>query len=234
MAVWRALPPVRQTDSVTALGLAAGLELAGTPAGVFKRAPSGHWERVALAATEIQAIAIGGEPEVIGVGAGSGVDVSPNRGRTWTHADLPTEGRVTALGLAGATLMAGTDLDGVFRSTNAGASWHQFGLQGQMVLAIYGEALVGTDQGLWARDEARGWRKLSLDGVCTAVAQSTAAILAGTEEQGLQRSTDGGATWARCSGVADGINALAVFGEVAVAGASTGQVYRSTDGGDTW
>ena len=67
---WQPLPSLRETDSATALAAAGDLLLAGTPAGLFKRS-EGRWSRLELPATEIQAIVVGGEPELIAVGAGS-------------------------------------------------------------------------------------------------------------------------------------------------------------------
>jgi len=57
---WRALAPIRETDSVTALAASGGRALAGTAAGLFRRGAGGWWQRLDLAATEIQAIVFGG------------------------------------------------------------------------------------------------------------------------------------------------------------------------------
>jgi hypothetical protein len=229
---WRPLPPLRATDSITALAAADGAALAGSAAGLFRRDGAGPWQRLDLAATEIQAIVSSTDPDVVAVGAGSAVDVL--RKGAWERAELETEGRVTALGLAGSTMLAGTDTDGAFVSLNGGQSWAQSGLEGQMVLAVCGVQLAGTDQGLWLRESATKWRKLGLDAVVTALARSDGAILAGTEEQGLFRSTDEGASWQRCSGVDEGVNAMAASGRRVVVGTSVGRIYESKDGGASW
>jgi hypothetical protein len=231
--IWRPLPPLRETDSVTALALAPSLALAGTAAGLFRR-DGDVWQRVELAATEIQAMAFGDAPGAVAAGAGSAVDVSGDGGQTWVRGDLETDARVTALGMSGNVLLAGTDRDGVYLSTSHGRGWSRAGLDGQMVLAVCGDKLAGTDQGLWQREAGGKWRKLALDTVVTALARAGDALVAGTEEQGLFRSTDDGATWQRCPGVDDGINALAASGRRLVAGTSIGRVVQSPDGGASW
>ncbi len=232
--LWRPLPPLREADSITALGAWSGRALAGSAAGLFRRDGVEPWKRLDLSATEVQAIALDSTTNTVAVGAGGSVDVSRDGGTSWTRAELDTIGRVTALGMAAGTLLAGTDRDGTFLSNNGGASWHSFGLDGQMVLAVCGDDLAGTDTGLWQRDPATGWRKLALEGVCTAIARCGDALLAGTEDDGLLRSIDGGRTWAGCSGVQEGINAVATSGRRALAGTSSGHVFLSEDGGGTW
>lgn len=65
-------------------------------------------------------------------------------------------------------------------------------------------------------------------------------IFVGTFEHGLQRSTDGGASWNRIGTAAiheDAVMSLAVHPDdpdVLHAGTEPSAVYRSTDGGDTW
>src|SRR5438132_2535759 len=103
-----------------------------------------------------------------------------------------------------------------------------------MVLAADGDNLAGTDQGLWRRESGTKWRKLALDAVVTALARTEGAIVAGTEEEGLFRSTDDGASWQKCSGVSEGINAIAVSKRRLVAGTSVGRIYESADGGASW
>ncbi|HEY8694504.1 MAG TPA: hypothetical protein VIR57_17375, partial [Chloroflexota bacterium] len=225
---------MRDTDSITALAAAGGTALAGSAAGLFRRDAGGGWQRLDLAATEIQAITFGDKPEAVAAGAGSAVDVSHDGGLTWERGELETAGRVTALAIAGSTLLAGTDRDGAFVSLNGGKSWTLSGLRGQMVLAVCGDKLAGTDEGLWLRESATKWRKLGLDAVVTALARAGEAIVAGTEDQGLFRSTDEGVSWHKAPGVEEGINAIAASGQRLVAGTSVGRLFESHDSGATW
>jgi len=231
---WRPLAPLRETDSITALGAAGGIALVGTAAGLFRRGEGGAWQRLDLAATEIQAITFGDKPQAVAAGAGGAVDVSHDAGATWSRGELETSGRVTALGISGSTMLAGTDTDGAFLSLDSGNSWSRCGLDGQMVLAVCGDKLAGTEQGVWLREGAGKWRKLGLEAVVTALARVDGALVAGTEEEGLLRSTDEGASWQHCSGVEEGINALAASGRRVVAGTSVGRIFESADAGLRW
>ncbi|MHB8618954.1 MAG: WD40/YVTN/BNR-like repeat-containing protein, partial [Chloroflexota bacterium] len=152
------------------------------------------------------------------------------------------EGRVTSLALAGGTIQAGTDRDGQFVSTNQGQTWWPAGLRGQMVLAVCGDRLAGTDQGCWVGNTAIAggagvaddhWHR-TLEDVVTAIIRSGDVVLAGTEEHGLFRSSDGGHTWQPCVGVQDGINALAAEDSRFVAATSVGRVFSSSDAGLSW
>jgi hypothetical protein len=231
---WRALAPLRETDSVMALAARGGLALAGTAAGLYRRDAGGAWRRLELAATEIQAIAFGDSASFVAAGAGSAVDVSEDGGAAWQRGELGTTARVTALGVGGASILAGTDTGGAFLSLNGGTTWSACGLEGQMVLAALGDKLAGTDQGLWRRESAATWRKLRLEAVVTALARVEGALLAGTEDQGLFRSSDEGASWHKCASIDEGINALGASGKRAIAGTSVGRLYESRDGGASW
>src|SRR5581483_4384739 len=121
-----------------------------------------------------------------------------------------------------------------FLSTSSGKTWARAGLDGQMVLAVSGDKLAGTDQGLFRREPGGAWRKLPLEAVVTALARAGNTLVAGTEEQGLFRSTDDGASWQPCPGVDEGINALAASGQHVVAGTSVGRVFESRDAGASW
>ncbi|HEU0168239.1 MAG TPA: hypothetical protein VFS62_10715, partial [Chloroflexota bacterium] len=109
-----------------------------------------------------------------------------------------------------------------------------FGLEKQMVLAAAGDSLAGTDTGVWQHAAGEEWKKLSLEAVCTALYCDGELVVAGTEEEGVFRSTDRGNSWHKCPGVDEGINALAGSGQRIVAGTSVGRVHLSDDGGASW
>jgi hypothetical protein len=127
----------------------------------------------------------------------------------WTPAGGPP-GAVTAL-VADAqtppTLYAATR-QGVYHSTDAGATWQALGGPGTPVDpvtallvppgAARGTLLIGTAQGLWRWQAESGWTPIPLprQGGVTALAASGdgAKLVAGTAH-GVLRSTDQGATW---------------------------------------
>ena len=71
------------------------------------------------------------------------------------------------------------------------------------------------------------------------VAAAEAAIVCGTVDAGLWRSTDGGETWAHVASelITDRVTAVAIDSrepDVVWAGTEPSALFRSTDGGETW
>lgn len=148
-------------------------------------------------------------------------------------------------------LLAGTDGGGILRTINRGGHWYRrnFGLRSYNVLALqwapvapatawpqWQMVFACTEEGIYhSPNGGRGWKRSETpDAVyqCVAVGQdyhSTGIVLAGTEGNGLFRSTDGGHTFNQVAGVPDQVNALA-----AVAGgwllSDADQVWQSADG----
>lgn len=130
-----------------------------------------------------------------------------------------------------AVLLAGTEGDGVLRSTDRGHRWSpcNYGLRNYTVLSLAwapldsnsrwpGRELVfaGTEEGIYRSPSGgRGWKRSDCpDAPYQSIAISSAfaqdgLVLAGTEEQGLWRSSDSGLTFALVEGAPERINALA-------------------------
>ena len=150
-------------------------------------------------------------------------------------------------------------LQGVFRSTDAGASWQLVlswtepgfvALDPTRPTTVYASQYLSPPKIFKSTDGGSHWvvvsRNLSPDllGVLPLAVDPSrpARLYLGTEIQGLLRSTDGGVTWEAVNqGLADGgntaITALAAsrrpFG-TAFAGTSNGGLYRTVNGGDSW
>jgi hypothetical protein len=155
-------------------------------------------------------------------------------------------------------VLAGTLGAGVLRSTDGGRRWllSNFGLQNFTILALAtaGDwtrrevAFAGTLDGVYRSiGGGRAWKFAGLDGLAIqAVAASTRSaeaglVMAGSEEAGLQRSTDGGRTWWPAGaeiGRTASINGLLCVatgdGEGWIAGTDGGSLWRSADAGDSW
>jgi photosystem II stability/assembly factor-like uncharacterized protein len=129
------------------------------------------------------------------------------------------------------TLLAATLEDGIFRSTDRGASWAacNFGLLDLHVLALAISPGFANDQTIFAGTESgifrsanggRAWRELPFPEqyapvLSLALAPSYSAdgvVFAGTEANGLFRSDDRGQTWARigADNVTAAVNAILV------------------------
>ncbi|HET7152396.1 MAG TPA: T9SS type A sorting domain-containing protein, partial [Candidatus Kapabacteria bacterium] len=77
------------------------------------------------------------------------------------------------------------------------------------------------------------WQALNgPDGWAVCVSACDSAIIAGTLNSGIARSTDNGNTWVYTSNYA--VRTIAASGATVFAGSDDGALYRSTDNGATW
>jgi photosystem II stability/assembly factor-like uncharacterized protein len=99
--------------------------------------------------------------------------------------------------------------------------------------AVYEDALFVVDT---ARETVVHEEPFDSRTECVAVTDGT--LLVGTFEEGLQRSTDEGASWERAAGIEqDAVTSLAVAPhdpKTVYAGTEPSRLYRSTDGGETF
>ncbi|MCX6145245.1 MAG: T9SS type A sorting domain-containing protein [Ignavibacteriales bacterium] len=190
-----------------------------------------------------------------------GIFLSTNNGDTWkdVHSNLSSNS-VTALAISadgggGVSLYAGTDGDGVYRSTNNGTNWVAVNTGIPLPLAI--NALIvtqnpsggvnifagtnGADGGVYlSTNRGASWatsnQGIAGDYVNSLVANGT-NLFAGTNEDGVYRSSDNGKTWvAAQAGLPANttVNAFCVNGTVLFAATFGDGVYRSSDNGASW
>lgn len=160
---------------------------------------------------------------------------------------------VTQLAASRAGVFAATN-DGVFRSTDGGATWKRVvrGLADAKVSSLIAndvELYAGTSVGVY-RSTTGGelWQPVSTGltgGVVTAIKEIRGFLLAGTLGSGIFRSSDNGFTWQLAN---NGLTARSLFNFVSRAGVvfttsfdgyepESGfipGVYRSADNGLTW
>jgi hypothetical protein len=127
-------------------------------------------------------------------------------------------------------LLAGSAGGGVLRSANHGQSWSpcNFGLLDYTVLALawaptapaeawprWEVAFAGTEEGVYrSPNGGRGWRRSAgIEGIVQSLAVATdfhenGVVLAGTENAGLWRSTDGGRNFAQVENGPQRVDAL--------------------------
>jgi hypothetical protein len=151
-------------------------------------------------------------------------------------------------------ILAGTDGGGVLRTINRGGHWYRrnFGLRSYNVLALqwaptapanawpqWQMVFACTEEGIYHSPNAgRGWKRSEAPEAvyqCVSVGadyHTTGVVLAGTEGDGLFRSTDGGHTFSQVASAPMQVNAL-----VAIPGgwllSDAEQVWQSNDG-ETW
>lgn len=164
---------------------------------------------------------------------------------------------IASSALPAPTIYAGTEGDGVFRSTNDGITWSPFstGLAGAAlaIRAIHpsgSDVLVGTTIGLFRssgggafQPVAQGAGPGKLNQAVQAILSSSVPgqLLVGTVSNGVWRSSDGGATW-QPPAVGNGmpadatvwsLDAYAWLPNVVIAATSQG-IYQSADFGASW
>ena len=178
---------------------------------------------------------------------GGGVWRTPNAGRTWQNltdddfgagsvgavAVAPSDPNVIYVGTGSACPRGNVSIgDGMYRSTDAGASWQHIGLERAGAIS---RIRIHPD------DPDRLW--VSVLG----------QIFGSNPERGVYRSTDGGATWEQVlyisddAGMADleldPFNPRVLYAAAwrverkpwtLIDGSDEGGLFRSTDGGDTW
>jgi ligand-binding sensor domain-containing protein len=186
-----------------------------------------------------------------------GVAYSLHQGDNWqagwmdeTHAPVVTiaaDPRVEHSGV----ILAGTDGGGILRTINRGGHWYarNFGLRSFNVLALqwaptapsnawpqWQMVFACTEEGIYhSPNGGRGWKRSDTpDAVYQCIAvdpeyHNTGVVLAGTEGDGLFRSTDGGHSFSQVDGSPMQVNAL-----IAIAGgwllSDADQLWQSADG----
>ena len=145
------------------------------------------------------------------LGSNSKVFKSTDLGATWIDMSIGLgNGAIQALLYDGSTIFAGTpaDIAGIYRSTNGGANWEAAAAGLPVASLIRGQIAFG------------------------------AYVFAGTEGDGIYRSSDHGNSWAKTD-VSNSllahqlVFAFCAKGNALYAGAGNG-IYKSTDGGTTF
>jgi hypothetical protein len=135
----------------------------------------------------------------------------------------------------------GSDLPnplGLLRSTDGGKTWEKLSREGESdfhALTTAKSGIVAFDGKLRTSADGKSWKTVDIPFVPAALAGHPASdTLLATTRDGLQRSTDGGATWSLNS--AAPVIQFAAFaspGE-AVGVEPDGTVHTSSDAGETW
>lgn len=177
------------------------------------------------------------------------VEVSVNGGSVWTTSTSgldasQIEGLITS---SSGFIIAGSQQNGIYRSTNAGLSWQNVykvgnnGINMANTITANGIVYIPYNNGISrSNDEGATWTTLQsgLNTYCPsfAINSSNGNFYAGTWDKGVYRSTDQGSNWASTGTFpsAGGIEGLLVKSDGTLFGVTSGVLYRSTDAGANW
>lgn len=224
--------------------------------GVFKSVDGGRtWARSGLSGSGAVLAVDPREPSTVFAG-GDGVRKSRDGAVSWQPANLGlSDSIISAVAVhprkPSVVYAGGND---VFKSVDGGGSWRA--LRADLPSFVTALAIdpidpttvyAGTGSGVYrSNDEGGRWEKAGPERVITALTANAGirtVVYAGTADQGVLKSTDGGTRWTRVnSELTEGafVNAI-----VAAPGAASvlligtqksfyGSAFRSRDGGSTW
>lgn len=125
-------PPLISVLAVSPCFAEDGLALAGTlEDGVFISRDRGvHWQASNFGLLDLSVLAIEfsssfASDDTIYIGSSSGIFHSRNAGRAWREADFPPDSSaIISLAHLPGALLAGTQEDGLYRSSDEGRTWH--------------------------------------------------------------------------------------------------------------
>jgi photosystem II stability/assembly factor-like uncharacterized protein len=221
--------------------------------GLFTSTDAGHtWEHRGWREYIRMFYTEAGPDGVIWSSCGNGIMRSKDGGASWrvtTGSDVTEVLRLSVDKRTPRRVAAATAY-GPILSTDGGEKW-QFIMDGLSsrftgdicIDRVTGAMLVATEKGVFVREKNdRRWRPTSLTKDTRVITQHVSlpkVFFAGTEEDGIWKSTDGGRTWkAQNTGLAHlTVYAIATApGEGGAVYAATygGGIYRSDDGGTTW
>jgi len=165
----------------------------------------------------------------------------------WVPLYGPENVKVYSLAASGTNIYAGTD-NGIFMSSNSGASWDTMGFSGSVVydVTISGSYLYAAPEfsGLYrTSNNGKTWDSIMYDPIIYGVAFSGDDVFIATYDDYVFRSTDNGTTWTDLTNglpypyfTSIAISAGNIYaGTEAYGRTSAGEgVFLSTDNGDSW
>jgi len=157
----------------------------------------------------------------------------------WVQGEGFSGGFVYSLAISGNNIFAGTDVSGVYLSTNNGSTWTQTALNNRMVysLVVSGNNIFAGINGYGvylSTNNGQNWSQTALNNKSVySLAVSGNNIFAGTYNYGVYLSINNGTTWTQTALNNKSVYSLAVSGNNIFAGTGNG-VYFSTSNGTTW
>ena len=250
---WQAINTGLTNSTVYSLAFnaMAGSIFAGTAYGVFRTDNDSLWTAVDASFPSKGCGEIAVDPDgrvYVSLGMGYGVYRSATNGASWDHlGDWIQEPYIGAYAFPETgTLIAGSDPDGIYRSMNDGDTYalSNAGLRAHMVYSLAldgaGRAFAGTFKGVFrTMDAGQTWERVfAASNIYALACNSSDHVYAGTNYDGVFRSTSNGSEYSWVSAGAGQVNkwiwSLALDSSDRIFAGTQDGIYRSTNGGDAW
>jgi ligand-binding sensor domain-containing protein len=211
--------------------------------GLYRSDDNGSiWAPVGFADSTIDALVVDNDTLIFAATRSGTVYRSGDHGVTWTSV-VGFEPALTFLTAdTRGNVFAGTN-KGIYRSTDCGLSWAQFGpktITGvSLITAPTGLALAGFEgEGIYRTENDGDMWQLTNDGLTCTLVRSLCSdrrgfVYAGTWESGLARTTDRGATWSPMDIPEARITCLTVGLTGTIFAGTASGLYCTLDG-ETW
>jgi photosystem II stability/assembly factor-like uncharacterized protein len=169
------------------------------------------------------------------------VFISTDSGENWVQSAFASSDVRTMAAMGQFLFAASTGGDGVFRSSDAGASWSPMnngisGLPIYVLLAVGTTIFAGTSDALFlSRDSGLSWQSTSVQGPVWSFFGNGNYLLAGMAQGGIFRSTDNGNNWVQTNiPVSTPVDGFVTDGVNVFVGLGRSGVFVSKDNGVNW
>lgn len=170
---------------------------------------------------------------------------------SWTQMVIPgldNGNRVYAVRRANNLLLAGTQSQGIFRSTNGGTGWDQVPQYSQsyvrdlLLVGVGGQTALATTWGdglIRSTDNGTTWSQVGQNintDYFYSLASKSGTVYAGTATIGIWKSTNNGETWNSTASINSpgAVSIAAATDQIVYAGSVNNGLYKTTNGGSTW
>ncbi len=181
----------------------------------------------------------------------SSQESSPAGLGAWTQINVAGMGdstRVYAVRRSGALIVAGTQNQGLFRSTDNGVNWQQVPqyttayVRDLWLAASGGQTALAATAGnglLRSTNGGANWVVVGANINSTlfyALASAGNALYLGTADRGVWRSTDNGATWTATGAISSpgAVSLAAATAQEVYAGSVNNGLFKTSNGGGSW
>jgi photosystem II stability/assembly factor-like uncharacterized protein len=234
-------------DSIYCLASGTSSVFLCTKSGIYRSTNNGLYPYNLLMTGNFKSAAVNGNTVFASNTSGT-TFYSTNNGDNWSTVTGLQGINITSLAFSGSNIIAGSAVYGVYISANNGLIWENIGLSDMnissfskstnYIFASSVQPVFGNGGGIYrSSDNGANWR--SVPGInftnIKTIAASNNYVFAGSNYDGIKRSTDEGNTWTVSGngGNIGMINKIDFSGNIIYAATDNG-LYRSADFGENW